>query len=214
MTPAKALPAVPESPRSTPSQEHARKASTDMALRRAREDMTPPGSEPIELMTRQPVYHGSPSPFVNGGTPPVLGRTRSNGSISKGSVGGSPQVTQGHYELSRLRRERQASISSQTSNSSSSSDKKRWWKINRKNSGSVSSPHVESPEDHRREREGTAETITAASPTPHPAKRSSTAETIRPSPRPAPIATAHDPPASPTVQQSIFETDEEMGRRR
>lgn len=81
--------------------------------------------------------------------------TRANDSMKSGNGG--------HYELGRVQRQRQASVSSVNSVASAGSQKsgkKKWWQI-RKSSGSVDS-------DGRRTREGTA-------------------ETVRPSPRTSPV---------------------------
>jgi hypothetical protein len=193
-----------------------------MALRRAREDMTPPGSEPIELIARS-----SPAPLhANGSHQPLdINRVSSNGHSSTASSP-SPVNGQAHHELVRLRksRERKASVSSVNSMSSSGgSDKKRWWKLNKNTGGSING--MPEPEERdrdrqrRAEREGTSETMVAVpSPktprdVPTPPHRSSTSETVTParkhSSSTSKPARIH---ASPAVEQSVFETPAEMRR--
>lgn len=91
--------------------------------------------------------------------------TRANDSMKANGAGA-------HYELGRVQRQRQASVSSVNSVASagsSKSGKKKWWQI-RKSSGAGT-------DDGRRTREGTA-------------------ETIRPSPRESPVKAAPAAPAA------------------
>lgn len=173
VTPTKSLPRVPQSahntPHSTPSDVHARKASTDMAMRRSQADMTPPGVEPIEMSFR-PSQNGlaSPSPAAHA-YPPTPSRSQGQPPYRAPSVSNSvssPPSSSSHYELGRVPHERQASVSSQTSVSSSSGSGKRWLKAARQASVSAS------PEDlRRREREDTADTIVPNMPSPSPRRR-------------------------------------------
>lgn len=121
---------------------HARQASADLAYR-----PSPPRdvlAENIELISR-----ANDSMRANG---------NGNGN--------------GHYELGRVQRQRQASVSSVTSVASAGSGKsgkKKWWQIRKSSgSGSMDGVGVGAGVDGRRTREGTA-------------------ETIRPSPRQSPV---------------------------
>lgn len=178
----KALPRIPnDSPQSTPSQAHARKASADLAQQ---EDVTPPGTEKIELVSR-------PTPPSNGKVATDLSRVQSNGSA------GSP-----HYELARVRRGRNVSVSSQTSTiapSSGSSEKKKWWKLGRKSSvGSIGSLD-DATRDRRREREESVETV-MPSPTP---RRGNTIESITSARMTSPSANSQPLVDSPPSTQAL-----------